>query len=147
MTGDVAVTLEKLRAALAARPEVGFAYLFGSIAGGRPHPLSDVDVAVSLAPGGRGPGDQDLRLELLRALQDALGREDVDLVLLDRAPSLLAERIARTGTLVFSRDEPGRLRWIVQSKSRYCDLRPLRALLNAAVARRLHSGAFGRSRG
>ncbi len=96
---------------------------------------------------GHGPGDEDVRLALLRVLQDALGREDVDLVLLHRAPPLLAERIVRTGTLVFSRDEPGRLRWIVETKSRYCDLRPVRALLDPVVALRVQSGAFGRSGG
>lgn len=152
MSSRPADLLERLRAALTARLEVGFAYLFGSAAGSRRHRLSDVDVAVALLAGStparpRGAGDGGLRLELLAAVQRAVGQEDVDLVLLDHAPPLLAERIARTGTLLFSRDEPGRVRWIVETKSRYCDLRPLRALLDAAVARRIRSGAFGRSGG
>ena len=139
--------LERLRGALAAHPEVAFAYLFGSAARGPRHRASDVDVAVSLGERREDGGEGALRPDLLGAVQRALGREDVDLVLLDRAPPLLAERIARTGTLICSRDEPGRLRWIVETKSRYCDLRPLRALLDAAVARRVRSGTFGRSGG
>lgn len=137
----------ELRAALTPRPEVAFAYLFGSAARGRPHAQSDVDVAVGVAPERESARDHELQLELLRTVQRAVGREDVDLVLLHRAPPLLAERVARTGSLIFSRDEPGRLRWIVETKSRYADLRPLRELLDGAVARRLRTGAFGRSGG
>lgn len=68
---------------------------------------------------------------------------DVDVVLLQRAPPLLAERIARTGTLIGSRDEARRVRWLVETKSRYCDLGPLRRLLDRAVAERVRSGRFG----
>jgi predicted nucleotidyltransferase len=73
--------------------------------------------------------------------------EGVDLVILNDAPPLLADRVIRRGELLFSRSEPERLRWVVRAKSRYCDLRPLRRRLDEAVSERLRSGRFGRSQG
>lgn len=150
MIRETAVQL--LRTAFEARPEIAFAYLFGSGAAGRTHGRSDVDVAVCLTPEGErrdrasnGPeSGWSLWTDLLAVAQDALGREDVDLVLIHRAPPLLADRIARHGRLVFSRDEPRRVRWLVYTKSRHCDLRPLRNLLDTSLERRIRSGSFGR---
>ena len=45
------IATDRLRAALEASPEVVFAYLFGSGSKGRPHRLSDVDVAVFVGRG------------------------------------------------------------------------------------------------
>lgn len=145
--------LARLREALEARPEVAFAYLFGSAAAGRAHAKSDVDLALGLTSDGEGrEGDSGgpglgsrLWVDLLAAAQDALGRENVDLVLLARAPPLLADRIARHGRLVFSRDEARRIRWLARTKSRYCDLRPLRDLLDRSLERRVRRGDFGRA--
>lgn len=134
--------LEKLRGTLADRREVAFAYLFGSRSRGRSHGLSDVDVAV-LTEAADERGEWEQRLELIGVVSRALRRDDVDVVLLQRAPPLLAERIARTGTLICSRDEARRVGWLVETKSRYCDLGPLRRLLDRAVAERVRSGRFG----
>ena len=150
MIGETEVHL--LRTAFEARPEIAFAYLFGSGAAGRTHGTSDVDVAVCLTPESerreRTPDGSEtgwnLWTELLAVAQDALGREDVDLVLVHRAPPLLADRIARHGRLVFSRDESRRIGWLVHTKSRHCDLRPLRSLLDSCLERRIRSGTFGR---
>ena len=145
VTSDRSV-LEKLRAALADRSEVVFAYLFGSRSRGPSHPLSDVDVAVFTQPA-EPDVEWEQRLELIGVVSRALARDDVDVVLLRHAPPLLAERVARTGTVILSRDEPRRLRWIVETKSRYCDLRPLRTHLDRALAQRVRAGRFGTSGG
>jgi predicted nucleotidyltransferase len=117
---DSGIPIDILKATLEARPEVAFAYLFGSSYGGRRHRLSDVDVAVyleSAACEGREAtrAETDLWTDLIGDVQRALGREDIDVVLLHRAPPLLAERVVRTGTVVFSRDEPCRIRWVVRA--------------------------------
>lgn len=141
----------KVAAALEEIPEVLFAYLFGSHAGGGTHALSDLDVAVYPDPGVRAEDDEgaDADADLLSRLEGRLRRHfpntEVDLVLLDRAPPLLAERVVRTGEVVVSRDEARRIRWIVGVKSRYCDLRPLRRRLDRALERRVRTGAFGRT--
>lgn len=140
-----------LRAALEPHPEVAFAYLYGSAARGRPHGLSDLDVGVhpseeALEENGPGIGGR-LWSELYGAVEEAVPGTRIDLVFLHRTPPLLSERIARPGRVVLSRDEPARLRWVVHTKSRYCDLRPLRRRLDDAVERRIRTGRFGRGDG
>lgn len=167
---------ERIRSALEERPEVLFAYLFGSRAGGRTHPESDVDVAVYLDPEASGeerdgdgawsPGPwPEIHGAVVRAAwggsRDRLERsgpsarrrdrggapEGADLLILNDAPPLISDRVARGGRLLFSRDEPARVRWIARTKSRYCDLRPLRERLDRAVSERIRSGRFGRRAG
>ena len=83
------------------RPEIQAAYIFGSVAHGRTHPDSDIDIAVLL--GRRLPDSRALsyRLRLGSDLGVALGRSDVQLVILNQAPPLLAHRVLSQGTLVF----------------------------------------------
>jgi len=73
---------ETIAKALEGHP-VAFAYLVGSQASGKTTPLSDVDVAAYF---GR-PKDKltGLASELSSSLQTALGRQDVDVIELNRA--------------------------------------------------------------
>lgn len=156
----------RIRDALTQRPEVVFAYLFGSRAAGGERRSSDVDVAVYLeetavgGPGDSAPAGSSgerrssetwsaIHGDLVRAVGRSRDRggapEGVDLVLLNWAPPLLADRVARSGELLFSRDEPERIRWLVRTKSRYCDLRPLWERLDRTVRNRIRSGTFGRA--
>ncbi len=142
----------KLQAALDDRPEVLFAYLFGSAASGITHGRSDVDVAVYISAASITGSDankmlHDLWIGIYGELVRILGRDDVDLVILNRTSPLLAERVARYGQLMFSRDEVCRIRWIVETKSRYCDLKPVRSRLDRVVAERIRSGRFGHAHG
>ncbi len=121
---------------------------------------SDVDVAVYLREeaddAGRGRLEtwSEIHGDLVEALassEDGIGRrrrghapEGVDLVILNDAPPLLADRVIRGRELLLSRSEPERVRWTVRQKSRYCDLRTLRQRLDAAVSDRLRTGRFGR---
>lgn len=130
---------DRLRRELASHDELVFAYLFGSRAAGTARATSDVDVAVHLSE----PPDLELRGVLRAAVERAAGSEDVDLVVLNEAPPLLAERILRTGTVLLSRSEPERVHWMVHTKSRYCDLAPLRRRLDRTVSERLGAGTFG----
>lgn len=151
---------DRVRSVLRGRPEVVFAYLFGSRAGDGAHGASDVDVAVYLNEqadhGERGRLEtwSEIHGDLVEALassEGGVGRrhrghapEGVDLLILNDAPPLLADRVIRGGEVLFSRSEPERIRWTVRQKSRYCDLRPLRRRLDAAVSERLRTGRFGR---
>ena len=103
------------------RREIQAAYIFGSVAHGRTHPDSDIDIAVLL---GRPIPDAravNYRLGLARDLGVALGRNDVQLVILNQAPPLLAHRVLSQGTLVFERSRSARVRFQVQTASRYAD--------------------------
>ena len=145
-----ATDIESLRAALEARQEVAFAYLFGSASSGRRHGQSDVDVAVWVYPDALEAGEgrnigTDLWIDLWGVAERSLPGQQVDVVLLHRAPPLLADRVVRFGKVLFSRDEQRRIQWVVETKARYCDLKPLHRMLDAVVTDRVRTGRFGKT--
>jgi hypothetical protein len=106
------------------RRDIQAAYIFGSVAQGRARPDSDIDIAVLL--GRRLPDARALRYRLKVAgeLGAALRRNDVQLVILNDAPPLLAHRVLSRGVLVFERSRAARVRFHVQTASRYADMVP-----------------------
>lgn len=98
-----------VRAVLAGEPVV-FAYLFGSRARGAARPGSDVDIAVMLEDS--VPDEEHLRLTLRlgRLLEQAL-RDDVDVQVLNNAPLRVVGRVLAEREVVFSADEPARVRY------------------------------------
>ncbi len=86
-----------------------FAYLFGSIVKGDVAHLSDIDVAVYLS----GIDDDslfDAKLSLHGEICRALKRNDVDLLVLNRAANkILLEDIIRTGMTIYDRDVDARV--------------------------------------
>jgi hypothetical protein len=64
-------------------------------------------------------------LRLITDLGSALGRPDVDLVILNGASPLLAHRVLSTGRLVFERSASARVRFQVRTASRYADAVPV----------------------
>lgn len=89
------------------RPEgVVSAYLFGSFAEGREHRESDVDLAVFLdrriLTSRRDRFEK--RVELGSCLIHALGRNEIDILVLNEAPPLLARRVLREGIRVYCDD-------------------------------------------
>lgn len=135
------------RARLAAvldREGVVAASLIGSQARGSAGPASDVDLAVWLD---RGLDDDDraaLRDALLAAAAEVLGRDDVDVVVLDEAPPLLRHRATRDGVRLVERDVDERVRRETAALLEYLDTAPLRALRARTLDRRLGEDRFGR---
>ncbi len=122
----------RLRDALAARPEVLDAHLFGSTARGTASSLADVDVAVWVdleLAGEPAFGD---RAELTAALMAALGRNDVDVVVLNHAPPLLYHRVLRDGIRLVSRRPRETTAREGRALSRSCDDLPQLAKIEAA---------------
>jgi hypothetical protein len=101
------------------------AYVFGSVATGRARPESDVDIAVLLDPRLTGRRAFSHRLRLITELGAALGRRDVDVVILNDASPLLAHRVLATGRLIFERSASARVRFQVTTANRYADAVPL----------------------
>jgi predicted nucleotidyltransferase len=122
----------RLREMLAARPEVLDAYLFGSHARARPAPHSDVDVAVyvdeELAP----TSPFGYAALLAGDLIAALGRNEVDVVVLNLAPPVLYHRVLRDGRRLVSRDLRATTTREGRALSRYCDYLPQLAKIEAA---------------
>jgi len=137
-------TLTALREALAKRPEVLEAYLFGSTARGEQQEHSDVDVAVyvnrAATPATPFGYAADLATELMRAL----ATNSIDVVVLNDAPPLLYGRVLRDGIRICSRDLVASTRREGQALSRYCDFLPQLAKIDAAHHTRIVRGDFGR---
>ena len=131
-----------LVAFFAARPDVRLAYLFGSQARGTAGRRSDVDLAIVLDPA-TSSAHAARRDQLAAELMGCLHRNDVDLVLADRAPPLLRHRIAHEGRCLLAADPLEATRFAVAALRDYEDTRPLRAIAAAALRRRLAAGQFG----
>lgn len=97
---DIEERLETLGTLLRGCPGVLFAYLFGGAGVGRRTPLSDVDVAVYL---------EDLydsteqTASLLGKVTAHLGTDEVDLIVLNTAPTALLGRILQTRRVICDR--------------------------------------------
>ncbi len=129
--------IDDLRRALESERDVAYALVFGSGGRGALRPTSDADIAIELRPG--APRDMATLGHLAARLESAAGRQ-VDLVLMDEAPSPLAYRIFRDGRIVVERDHVA----LVERKARaileYLDFKPVEercadGVLRAAAAR------------
>lgn len=126
------------------RPDVVAAMLFGSQAREDAGPLSDIDVAVWLAPGLTPAREADVALDLGAAAAGALRSDEVDLVVLNRATPVLRHRVLRDGVRLLERDPRQRVHFETHALLEYLDTAPLRRTLEAGVRRRLRDGRFGR---
>lgn len=126
------------------RDHVVAAMLFGSQASGRAGPLSDVDIAVWLDPHLAGEQRSALRTELSLAAVEALGTDEIDVVVLNQAPPLLRHRALKGGLRLFERDPRARVRLETAALLDYFDTAPLRETLAAGRRRRIEEGRFGR---
>lgn len=114
------------------------AYLFGSVASGRAHRESDVDVGV-LFDRRKCPtaGERfDVRLKMIGPLQSVLGR-DVDLVVLNDAPPQLARHIMTMGRRLVVKDAERDHAHLRVTLSRAADLEPFLRRLRAVKLRAL----------
>jgi predicted nucleotidyltransferase len=109
------------------------AYLFGSQASGATSPLSDIDIAVVLAPDTTSPGT--IQATLISDLMLALHRSDIDVVILNAAPPLLKQR-AISGRLLYCRDDLARVRFEVAARHEHFDTKPLRDAQDRALLER-----------
>lgn len=135
--------LERLAAALD-REGVVAAMLIGWQARGEMHALSDVDIAVwhqpDLDPGRR----LRLELDLVAGAEAALGTDQIDLIMLNRAPPLLQHRaIAERGRLV-ERDHEERVRLETRAVLDFLDTERLRTEQGRGLRRRIAEGRYGR---
>jgi predicted nucleotidyltransferase len=122
------------------KPEVLAGYIFGSVAMGRARPDSDVDVAVLVSDKVMRRDPFQYRLDLIGELTTALQRNDVDLILLNQAPPLLAHRVLSRGKLIFERSPSARVAFQVRTVNRYMDTQPMRNLYLAYLKKHAREG-------
>lgn len=122
--------LDALRHVLAGDPRIAYALVFGSVAHGKSHALSDLDVAVGIRD--RRRLDVLEIGDIVTKLESAAGRQ-VDLVMLDEAPPGLAYRVFRDGQVLLERDRAA----LVDRKARaileYLDFQPVEEQLTRGV--------------
>ena len=140
---DSAKLVARLTRALEPRGEILEAYLFGSQARGDAHGQSDVDVAVYIDKSLADEGHWGYRAELTTVLMDALGTNDVDVVVLNEAPPLLYHRVLRDGVRLVTRDLQATTTRAGYALSRYFDFLPQLDKMDAA--RRFAAGEDRRS--
>lgn len=142
-TFDKKYILEKLQPALASKPEILFAYLFGSVAAGTAGRLSDVDIAVYLdltyqnLETGFG-----YRSELISELS-ALLKLSVDVVMLNNAKIMLKYQVITNGILIFSRSNADRRAFHEKTLREYLDFKPFIKVQQEYLHKRLLNGSFG----
>lgn len=107
--------------ALRAHPEVKLAYLFGSRVDGGTDPLSDYDVAVLLDEAAATYEAGFVLAHELRMVLDA----EVDLVLLNHAPIVLAYSVIAQGRRLLERDVATRVEYEARVLSLYGDYLPV----------------------
>lgn len=102
------------------------AYLFGSAARGTEHSESDVDVGVLLEhePHTDRATRSELRIGLSADLIHALGRDAVDVVVLNDAPPGLGRHVVTQGRRVYCRDAEADHAFVRDVQLRAADLEP-----------------------
>jgi hypothetical protein len=134
MGADVDYIKAKAGKAFNGREEVLVAYLYGSVAKGKDHIGSDVDVGVVLAEGFK-PGpfyESRLSAELCKAF----GAE-AEVRVLNGQGIVFLHQVLKYGVLLFSRDEKTRVGFEADTYSRYLDFLPFFEGYNKERARRV----------
>ncbi len=101
LPADIERRLATLGAVLDGQPAVRFAYVFGGAGRRELRPLSDVDVAVYLDD---ARDHVRARLDLIGLVTKHLGTDEVDLVVLNSAPTALVGRILQSRRVITDKD-------------------------------------------
>lgn len=94
------IPLKELKETLLENENVSFAYLFGSAANGEIRPDADVDIAVYFF---RHPEPDDI-YELTTALEEVLGEDLLDLLILNRCNDFVLRNEVLKGNLLIRKD-------------------------------------------
>lgn len=128
---------DAIREVLLRDERIAYALIFGSVARGTNHALSDVDVAIGIRDGVELPFDDEMHL--LALLESAVHRR-VDLVILNRAPVALAYRVFRDGRVLFERDRAARVERQSRAILEYLDFKWVEEECARGVFEALHRG-------
>jgi len=120
---------------------IKLAYLFGSRAKGNVASESDFDIAVLFQENGDSSHFFDKTFYLKRELRDYFPNE-VDIVALNDANSLLKYEVIANGILLFADSEKLRIDFEVLSVKQYIDDRYIRDIHYKALKERIEKGVF-----
>ena len=83
-------------------------------------------------------------VKLHLAMIDIFHRDDVDLVVLNDAPNLLACAVLCYGKILYNRDDRLRVQFQVQTLQLYQEYEPMRRLFRESLSDRIRRGKFGK---
>ena len=128
-----------------ARFPVELAYLYGSVARGRPLPMSDVDLAVVLSEPIPSALDRlKLEFQIQAAVEDACGVKNMDVRAINTAPLLAQGEILQEGRCLYARDLAHRATFESLVRRKYFDYRPTAEMMEAAFLKRVRQKGFQR---
>ena len=109
-------------------------YVYGSVAMGCPTPLSDVDIALVLAPSCRLNAYQQFMMELdIEAeIERRCGLHNADVRSINEAPLRIQGQVVTKGRLIYSKDEGFRVAYETRTRKRYFDFQPVLAMMREA---------------
>lgn len=125
--------IQSLISFLETQPSVLAAIVFGSVASGRLHAESDLDLALLFDDANVPDGFAVLDL---RATLEQYARRDVDVVVLNGASPILAFQAVKHGQRISVRDEQAYQRFVVRLISEYADFKRVRRPIEEAVLKR-----------
>lgn len=117
------LSIERLADLLLPFTDVIAVYLFGSVAQGKAHQQSDIDVALLFASTVAQTTIHTTTLAIGTVLENHFATA-VDLVALNLAPVALQFQVLQTGMLVLERDRTQRCLFQMRTMSRYYDAKP-----------------------
>jgi predicted nucleotidyltransferase len=126
--GRAAAVVQQLKTRIALvldKYPVAMAYLYGSMARGRPLPTSDIDIALVLTDPPAPYERFKLELAIQADLEDACQlREEMDVRSINQAPLMVQGRILQEGLLLYERDRELRIAFEVLTRKKYFDFLP-----------------------
>jgi hypothetical protein len=128
--------ISKAKSILETDSSVVAAYLFGSLAKGTEHPMSDIDIAILTAKS-NPDSIVSLTRKLTIMLSEKLGSLKVDLVILNGADLTLRYDVVKDGFLFFERDSTERVRFERETIVEYIDMVPLWEIYDYYMLRRI----------
>jgi len=108
-------------------PEVEVAYIFGSVARGRDGALSDIDIAIIIDSKqiNEKAYRYGYRAEIHTDLIKLLKTNNIDLVILNEANTLLKHQVLHYGKLICSKNEKKRIEFQIDIINKYNDFKQL----------------------
>ncbi len=133
----------KTKTYFASRPEVLFAYLFGSVAAEKATTISDLDLAVYLDPAFKEPSTGfGYQSELITELSTMLETK-TDVVILNNATLALKFQVISKGILIYNFDDHARRDFHEKTVRDYLDFKPFLEVQAQYLKKRLQDNTFG----
>ncbi|KNF08311.1 putative nucleotidyltransferase [Gottschalkia purinilytica] len=114
---------------LAEKYNIVLIYVFGSYAKGTNNHNSDLDIAILT----KEKYDSFIKLEILGELIDIFKRDDIDLVILNKATSVMKHQVIKYGKLVYMKNENIKVEFESKVLSEYMDMEYFRRVQRTLI--------------